>query len=249
MALSFFLRLTLGHLIGDFVLQPYWLVVAKRNGWRGLLVHVGIVTFITAILVWAFIPHWWMWILTLYLGHLFIDQFRTFIFTDNSKGKGLLLLILDQVAHLMLIAILAWAATGWRVSDLEIILTGNAPVQHQIIVYLIGLAILIGVVPILEAEITTTVWAFQGDNESRTIAVNTYDRVVGGIERVVALTLILSGYGFVAPLIFLPRLGLMIYQGEAEANQSAVATKVVTSFVATLLVGYFLSYVPLPSIG
>ena len=38
----------LGHLIGDFVLQPYWLVLAKRTGWPGLFIHVGVVTFVTA---------------------------------------------------------------------------------------------------------------------------------------------------------------------------------------------------------
>ncbi|RME77340.1 MAG: DUF3307 domain-containing protein, partial [Chloroflexi bacterium] len=59
MANSFFLRLLLGHLIGDFILQPYWLVLAKRSGWKGLIIHVGVVTFITAILVWAVIPGWW----------------------------------------------------------------------------------------------------------------------------------------------------------------------------------------------
>jgi hypothetical protein len=83
LALAFFLRLMLGHMIGDFVLQPYWLVLAKRKGWPGLLIHVGIVTFITAILAWNSIPVWWVWMIVLFLGHLFIDQFRTFVFTDN----------------------------------------------------------------------------------------------------------------------------------------------------------------------
>ncbi len=248
MALSFFLRLILGHLIGDFVLQPYWLVVAKRNGWKGLFIHVGIVTFITAILVWATIPKWWVWIITLFLGHLFIDQFRTFVFTDNSHGKGLLLLVLDQVAHLLLIAGLAWAATGWTFSDLQLLLTGQAPDQYQAIVYLIGLAILIGVVPILEAEITTTVWAVQGDTDSHTIAVNGSDRLLGGLERIAATVLILNGYGLLSPLVFLPRLALMLYQGQAKINQTAVASKVITSFVVTLLIAYFLRYIPFPSL-
>ena len=74
MALSFFLRLMLGHMIGDFFLQPYWLVLAKRKGWPGLIIHVGVVTFITAVLLWASIPNWWVWIIVLYVGHLFIDQ-------------------------------------------------------------------------------------------------------------------------------------------------------------------------------
>ncbi len=49
-ALGFFLQLLLGHVVGDFVLQPFWLVLAKRKGWLGLIIHVSVVTFITAIL-------------------------------------------------------------------------------------------------------------------------------------------------------------------------------------------------------
>ncbi len=48
--LAFFLQLMLGHVVGDYMLQPYWLVLAKRKGWPGLIVHVGVVTFVTGIL-------------------------------------------------------------------------------------------------------------------------------------------------------------------------------------------------------
>lgn len=248
MALSFFLNLMLGHLIGDFVLQPYWLVMAKRNGWPGLLIHVGVVTFVTAILVWASIPIWWVWVIILYLGHLFIDQFRTFVFTDNTNGKGLLLLVLDQLAHIALIALLAWAATGWRFSDLQLLLTDGAPDQFRLIAYLSALAILIGVVPILEVEITVAVWATQGHQVGYTVGIDTADRVLGSFERVVAMTLILTGYGLISPLIFLPRLTMMIFWGQAPANRTAVVCKALTSFVSTVLISAFLFYIPFPQL-
>lgn len=248
MALSFFLNLMLGHLIGDFVLQPYWLVMAKRNGWPGLLIHVGVVTFVTAILVWASIPIWWVWVIILYLGHLFIDQFRTFVFTDNTNGKGLLLLVLDQLAHIALIALLAWAATGWRFSDLQLLLTDSAPDQFRLIAYMSALAILIGVVPILEVEITVAVWATQGHQVGHTVGIDTADRVLGSLERVVAMVLILTGYGLISPLIFLPRLAMMIFWGQVPANRTAVLCKVLTSFVSTVLISAFLFYIPFPQL-
>ncbi|MCP4705237.1 MAG: DUF3307 domain-containing protein, partial [candidate division Zixibacteria bacterium] len=137
MALFLFLGLMLGHLVGDFVLQPYWLVIDKRNGWRGLFIHVSVVAFVTAILVWGAIPNWWVWIIVLFIGHLFIDQFRTFIFTDNTRGKGLLLLIVDQCTHVALIALIGWAATGWTFSDLQqIFLADDTANRYQIMVYL-----------------------------------------------------------------------------------------------------------------
>lgn len=247
MALSFFLRLLLGHVIGDFVLQPYRLVIAKRNGWPGLLVHVGVVTVVTGILLWASIPNWWVWIIVLYLGHLFIDQFRTFVFTDNSKGKGLLLLILDQMAHFVLIALLAWLAAGWKFSDLGL-LSGDSHNEYRMMIYLIGLAIFIGVVPVLEVEVTVAVWALQGTQIKHTVQIDFSDRLVGGIERIIAAALIITGYGLIAPLVFLPRLGLMIYQGQAEINRTAVVTKVLVSLAITVIVSTLLYNIPPPPI-
>ncbi len=248
MALSFFLRLLLGHLIGDFILQPYWLVLAKRKGWLGLYIHVGLVTFITAILAWGSIPHWWVWMCILFIGHLFIDQFRTFVFTDNSKGKGLLLLFLDQLTHFTLIALLSWAAGGWNFADLCLLLTDTASGQYSLMVYLASLAIMIGVVPVLEAEITVSVWAAQGREINYTVEISRADRIVGSLERIVAAALILTGYGFAAPFVFLPRLALMIYQGKAKANRTAVITKVLTSFATTVIVSILLYQVPFPTI-
>lgn len=248
LALSFFLRLMLGHMIGDFVLQPYWLVLAKRKGWPGLLIHVGIVTFITAILAWNSIPFWWMWMIVLFLGHLFIDQFRTFVFTDNSKGKGLLLLILDQIAHVILIFLLSWAAAGWSFSDLHLLLTSDALNQYRLMAYLIGLATVIGVAPVLEAEVSVAVLATQGTEVKQTVAINTVDRLLGGLERTAATLLILIGYGLFVPLVFLPRLALMIYQGQARDNRTTMITKVATSFATAVIVGFVLYYIPIPAL-
>jgi hypothetical protein len=247
-AVSFFLRLLLGHVVGDFVLQPYWLVLAKRKGWTGLLIHVGVVTFITAILAWGSMPNWWVWIIVLFIGHLFIDQFRTFVFTDNSKGRGLLLLILDQLAHLLLIAGIAWWATGWTFDSLALLQSPTAPSEYRWLAYLIGLFALIGTAPVLEAEITVAVWAAQGQEVKQTVKIDTGDRVLGGFERITATLLILSGFGWLAPLAFGPRLALITYQGDVRKNRTAVTTKMVTSFGSALLVSLLLHNISTPMI-
>jgi hypothetical protein len=249
MALSFFLLLLLGHLIGDFVLQPYWLVLAKRRGWIGLTIHVGVVTFVTAILLWiASVPYWWVWVIVLFVGHLFIDQFRTFVFTDTSKGKGLWLLLGDQFAHLVLIIIIAWLATGWTPADLLVLTTPVATNQQLMMAYLIGLAVLIGVLPVLEVEIAVTVLYYSGTDLNETVRVDFSDRLLGGIERTVAVFLILVGFGLLSPLVFLPRIAVMIYQGQAKTNRIPVITKVVVSFVSALVVAFALSFIPPPEL-
>lgn len=246
MANSFFLRLLLGHLIGDFILQPYWLVLAKRSGWKGLIIHVGVVTFITAILVWAVIPGWWIWVIVLYIGHLFIDQFRTFVFTDNTRGKGLLLLIADQIVHVILIGLLAWAAVGWTAADLSDLVKLDTPAVLHLLAYLCGAAALIGVVPILEVEIAVAIWAFQGTQVNHTVAIERSDRVLGSLERIIAVGLWLGRAWYLMPLVFIPRLAWMIYQGQARKNRTMVITKTATSFFSALVVGIVLGVIPVP---
>jgi hypothetical protein len=208
-----------------------------------------VVTFVTAILLSvSSIPNWWMWVIVLYLGHLFIDQFRTFVFIDNSGGKGLFLLILDQIAHVLFIVFLAWLATGWTFSDLHPLITTASTNEQRMMAYLTGLAILIGVVPVLEVEIAVVILAIQGTNLNHTVKVDLSDRVLGSIERTIAVVLILIGYGLIAPLVFLPRLAVMIHQGQADVNRTTVVTKVVVSFVSALVIGVLLRYLPMPSI-
>ena len=247
-ALSFFLRLLLGHFVGDFVLQPYWLVLAKREGWRGLLTHVSVVTFATSILVWGILPNWWVWMIVLFLIHLFIDQFRTFVFVDNSKGKGLLLLFLDQAAHVATVAFIAWAATGWTPNTLAYLFYPDTPNQYRLMMYLTGLAILISTAPVLEAEITVFVWATQGKETNKTVRIDTEDRVFGSIERIAAAALILTGFGIFSPLVFVPRLAMMVYKGYVREDRTAVTTKMVTSFICALLVSLVLYNISLPAL-
>lgn len=245
-ALSFFLRLLLGHFVGDFVLQPYWLVLAKREGWPGLIVHVGVVTFITAILVWGVIPNWWVWMMVLFGVHLFTDQFRTFVFTDNSKGKGLLLLLVDQLAHLISLAVIAGAATGWTPASLAYLFAPDVPNLYRVIVFLIGLAILVSTVPVLEVEFITAVRTAQGKEVTKPASIDREDRLLGSIERIIAAVLMLLGYVWLAPLAFIPRLALMIAKGQARDDRTAVTTKVLTSFTSTLVVSVLLGLITPP---
>jgi hypothetical protein len=107
---------------------------------------------------------------------------------------------------------------------------------------------MIGVVPVLEAEITVAVWAIQGREVNYTVEINTTDRILGSIERIIATALILTGYGLLAPLVFLPRLVLMICQGKARTNRTAVVSKILTSFATAIIVSLLLYQVPLPTI-
>jgi hypothetical protein len=247
-ALDFFLRLVLGHFIGDFLMQPYWLVLAKRAGWPGLVVHVGVVTFVTTLLVWGTFPYWWVWMIVLFLIHLFIDQFRTFIFTDNTKGRGLLLLLVDQLAHLISLMVIAWAATGWTPADLAALFSPDTPNHYRTMAYLTGITILISAAPVLEIENTVAVWAAQGQEMGKPLSIDREDRILGSLERIAAVTFILLGLPMLAPLMFAPRLAVLVRRGDLKTNRSALVTKMLTSVGVAMLVSLILLNVPPPII-
>ncbi|MBI1882056.1 MAG: hypothetical protein HYR94_28100 [Chloroflexi bacterium] len=100
----------------------------------------------------------------------------------------------------------------------------------------------------MEAEVAVAVLATQGTEVKQTVAINSVDRLLGGLERIAATLLILVGYGLLAPLVFLPRLALMIYQGQARDNRTTMITKVVTSFATAIIVGLVLYNIPIPAI-
>lgn len=64
------------HLLGDFVLQPNWLVKAKGNTWWGLLLHVAIVLVISVLLLGNFS---WQLLAVIGASHLILDAIKVFL--------------------------------------------------------------------------------------------------------------------------------------------------------------------------
>ena len=71
---ALFLALFLGHLLGDFVFQPGRLVVAKRHGIRGMLLHTGIVTACTGAVLFGQLARAWPAVIVAALAHFGIEH-------------------------------------------------------------------------------------------------------------------------------------------------------------------------------
>lgn len=242
MIINSFIRLLMGHLVGDFVLQPLWLAIAKRQGWRGLILHVTVVTIATAILSYGIVPNWLKWMLILFALHLFIDQFRTFVFTNNDKGRGLLLLILDQIAHLISLIYIAHWATDAPLKHLSAIFTQTLSTENYLF-FIFGLIIVsFWVMPIVEIETFVAVLSFQGNTDKKIAPIGLSDRMMGGMERILGLAVFSLGYGILAPLFFLPRLFWLI-KTDPPNKKIAVISKILTSLVALILMGILLKSV------
>ena len=233
-AFDFFLRMLLGHLVGDFVFQTYKMAMAKRAGWRGLFIHVSIVTFTTAVAIYNTVPNWYIWVIVLFVVHLSIDQFRTFIFTDNSNGKGLLLFIADQTVHILSIMAISWFAVGWRFTDLAQISHPALPPMHIMILLACIVIIAVWATPILEVELATAIMSLRHTSTETMIPVRPSDRLMGGMERLVSLGLIIISWGLFIPLVFLPRL-YWLHQENRSSDKTMIYAKTITSFCIAIL--------------
>lgn len=245
MIVNFFLRMLLGHLIGDFILQPLWLAIAKRRGWPGLILHVSVVTLATGVMLYGS-PRWLHGTIALFVLHMFIDPFRTFVFKDNSKGKGVMLFILDQIAHFISIILISWWVTGEQVSSLASIFQ-QALSRENAVLFLLSLVVIAGwVAPILEIELLVAFQSFkQKPGDNKFIApIHLSDRLMGALERLAGLALAAVSLGLLLPLAYLPRL-IWLGKTEKSAGYLSLGTKMGTSLVTGLLLVLLLTSVNL----
>ncbi|MBU1992593.1 MAG: DUF3307 domain-containing protein [Patescibacteria group bacterium] len=99
------LHLILGHLIGDFLLQPDHLLHWKKRHITGALVHVLIHMMVYLLILFPYVQNNWTLLIILGIGvaHLIIDQVK--VVGERTKKKYRLYFIVDQVAHLVTLAI------------------------------------------------------------------------------------------------------------------------------------------------
>ena len=106
------LKLVLAHAIGDFVLQPdQWVKdkTIKKHKSKYLYFHVLIHALALLILL-QFNTNYWIGIVSIVVSHYIIDVIKLNL---TKKINPRLLFILDQIAHLIVIAIVALTYTQY----------------------------------------------------------------------------------------------------------------------------------------
>jgi len=236
--MELFLRLLLGHMVGDYILQTGYVARAKAESWRGLLLHVSIVSATMALATIGILS--WPWWVFLGLAHLFIDGMRTYVIGDTGRW-GWLYILADQATHLLVLWFVAFQVQPETLSWATL----HHPTAMEVLIsYTIGVIFLIWTVPVLEVQGYAAL-ARKGEVVHSTyLPVTRRARLTGALERLSALLLLLTPLAALVLLIFLPNFYRQWQNKEARYAQRLIVPA--TSLLCTLLVGTVFSYMALP---
>jgi hypothetical protein len=192
------LNVLLGHLLGDFLLQPGWMVAAKRRGLAGLATHAGTIVLCTGLVLIAELP--WLWAVVLLAGatHLAVE-----VITITARRRlalsGASLFVIDQLLHFASLAALVWLA-GPSINALAIT-TFGLTLEPALIALADGILFVTLLGSILVFEIDAA-----AGFEKRSILPYDGPRIAGMAERAASLVAAVAVHPALAIVPFVPRL-------------------------------------------
>ncbi len=208
------LALYLGHLVGDFALQPGWLVTAKRNGWRGLAAHVTIIGLCTVIIVIAQIQYLWGVVILSMAAHLVIEMVTIRLRSRITALSGISVLAIDQGLHVLSLVGIVWIAEN-LLPPVELVPFGLPQLTAWHLLSLCALAVVTLMGAIIVHEVGN---AFGPTSCRREILPFDSWRVAGMIERGAALVLVVAANPAWLAVPFLPRIAYAFWrEGDERA--------------------------------
>ncbi len=217
--MTLLLNLYLGHLLGDFVLQPGWLVVAKRRGVAGLLLHVGIIGTCTAIILFRDLSSLWNIVLLVMAAHVAIEVI-TIRARMGTSLSGLSVFLVDQALHITSIVLLVALAEAQ--TNPEGIATFGYAMSTAMVAFLCALVAVTFMGAIIVFEINNSVGP---DSWNMELLPYDFGRVAGMVERGASLALGVLVHPALLFVPFLPRIILALAKKpEERARQMLIAT-------------------------
>ena len=189
------LAMILAHLVGDYILQTDRLAYWKSRDLSGVLVHGLIVTGVTAVFALPFKPFWWQGVLFISLTHTAIDAAQLYY---KPAIVPILRFFIDQFLHFLVI-FFALAAGGYLNTGVDGVFYGID--RQMLLIYAVAYTF-----------VTMPAWVllkFVGaavvDGVGPTFPDSGVNKYTGIAERVLTLTVVLSGLFVLIPLLALPR--------------------------------------------
>jgi len=176
-----FLQLILAHIIGDFVLQPQkWVEDKEKNKQKSpyLYWHILIHT-ITLVVILQFSIKYWLGIVIIVFSHFFIDLIKLHLINKVSLRW---LFLLDQIAHLLIIAGVVNMYEYYVISIEAIYLPKN--------LLLIIAVLLVTVVTSILMKVIITKWELEENSENNSL--KDAGKYIGVLERLFIFVFIVS---------------------------------------------------------
>lgn len=227
--MALLMELYLGHLLGDFVLQPGWLVAYKRDRVWGLLLHVSIIGACTALILGGLTSQLWNIVSLAMAAHLGIEVI-TIRIRAASRISGLSVFLVDQGLHIVSLVVLVWI--GSRFVNIE----ATEAFGRSVGVPALALACAAVAVSFMGAIVChETVNAFGPQSRYRVLLPFDASRVYGMLERALALfaAVMIGPAAIVVP--FIPR---VVYSLRRSADEKAYEMIVATAGLVMAAVGW-----------
>ncbi len=234
--MALLLRMVAAHLVADFVLQrTTWVEERSRRGWASVWLYAHSV--VAALLTYLLSGLWGaFWIpLVVFVTHLVLDRWK------SSRGDTTLLLLVDQLGH-MLVLVVLWAFAvrlEWSVFAATIEQLAEAPALW---VLFLAYAIVVWPAGILLGKFTEP-WRAEPEAGGASGLVRA-GLWIGRLERLLVLTAVLVGrlelIGFLIAGKSILRFGELRNGTRAQAEYVLIGTMM--SFAVAIAVGLAASW-------
>ncbi|MFC4721618.1 DUF3307 domain-containing protein [Geojedonia litorea] len=181
--LALFIKLLLAHVIGDFVFQPLkWVKDKEANKHRSKYLYWHILVHLLAVIVVLKADfYYWLGILIIIVTHFGIDVLKLHL---STKGKQRLLFGLDQLAHLIVIALVVRLYEPYTI-DLDTLFT------TQLLLFVTCIICITKVSSII-MKVIISKWKLEEDmNEESLADAGAY---IGILERLFVFAFIIMNY-------------------------------------------------------
>ncbi|MCX6569629.1 MAG: DUF3307 domain-containing protein [Candidatus Aminicenantes bacterium] len=180
-------RLLLGHVVADFLLQSRSMIDEKRaKAWKSgaLYIHSGIYAAIIFIAASAWTQ--WLWLVPVFfVSHAFIDGWKA------SRENRASTFVCDQVAHLAVLILVFFILSGWTPNPFDFF-RQQIWTSPRLLFIILGYLLVLWPVGRLMNVITYPFRQQLGDDESRGLKFAGF--WIGCLERTFLLTFVLFGY-------------------------------------------------------
>lgn len=179
-----FIQLILAHIIGDFLLQPAsWVAHKERHKHKSKFMYYHILVHLMALIVILKVDFsYWLGILIIIFSHYIIDIIKLQL--NNKTGNPRLLFGLDQLAHLIIIAIVVHIYEPFN-------LVGETLFTPQILLFitcLLGVTVVASVI----MKILISKWELEEDTKDESL--ESAGAYIGMLERLFVFVFIVMNY-------------------------------------------------------